>query len=151
MTTRAVTAAAPPTPAVFALLLALTRGERHGYALLAEVAELTAGGIVLGPGTLYRSLQRMRVDGLVTEVAEPVAEPGADRRAARRRSYRITAAGRRAVRAEAHRLAALLASDAARAVLTETDDRPPGDGHEEDRDDAGGVPGDNPAPHGARH
>jgi DNA-binding PadR family transcriptional regulator len=106
----------PLTPAVFALLLALTRGERHGYALMAEVDELTRGGIRLGPGTLYRSLQRMRVDGLVEEIDSP-GPAGGDRRAERRRSYRITANGLDAVRAEARRLADLLASDAARTLL----------------------------------
>jgi DNA-binding PadR family transcriptional regulator len=106
----------PLTPAVFALLLALTRGERHGYALMAEVDELTRGGITLGPGTLYRSLQRMRVDGLVEEI-DGAGPAGGDRRAERRRSYRITARGSDAVRAEARRLADLLASDAARALL----------------------------------
>lgn len=50
----------PLTPAVFALLLALSEEQRHGYALISEVAELTNGLIQLGPGTLYRSLQRMR-------------------------------------------------------------------------------------------
>jgi DNA-binding PadR family transcriptional regulator len=105
------------TPAVFALLLALTGGERHGYALMAEVAELTRGAITLGPGTLYRSLQRMRVDGLVEEVDIDAATAGADRRAERRRSYRITSAGLAAAQAEARRLADLLASDAARTLL----------------------------------
>jgi DNA-binding PadR family transcriptional regulator len=112
-----VTQPVPLTPAVFALLLALTQGERHGYALMADVAELTRGGITLGPGTLYRSLQRMRVDGLVEEIEVDSASVAADRRAERRRSYRITAVGENAVRAEARRLADLLDSDAARALL----------------------------------
>jgi len=40
-----------------------------------------------------------------------------DRRAERRRSYRITEAGRLVARAEAHRLAAILSSDATQALL----------------------------------
>jgi DNA-binding PadR family transcriptional regulator len=101
----------PLTPAVFALLLVLHRGERHGYALMSEVEKLTAGTVRLGPATLYRSPQRMRVDNLVEEIAtEDVAEADlrADRRAERRRSYRITAAGRAAAEAEAHRLTIML-------------------------------------------
>lgn len=94
---------APLTPAVFALLLALHAGQRHGYALISDVAELTEGAIRLGPGTLYRSLQRMRVEGLIEELDDP--GPADDRRAERRRSYQITAAGREAARAEARRLA----------------------------------------------
>src|SRR2546430_5415939 len=79
----------PLTPAMFALLLALVEGERHGYALMADVERL---GIRLGPGTLYRSLQRMRVDGLVEEIETGETDIQADRRAQRRRRYPITAA-----------------------------------------------------------
>jgi DNA-binding PadR family transcriptional regulator len=109
----------PVTPAVFALLVALHAGERHGYALMADVEELTGGTIRLGPGTLYRSLQRMRVDNLVEEVAaeDLAADWRADRRAERRRSYRITPAGRAAATAEARRLERLLRSAAGLGVL----------------------------------
>jgi DNA-binding PadR family transcriptional regulator len=105
------------TPAVFALLLALTEGDRHGYALASDAERLSDGAIILGPGTLYRSLQRMRVDGLIEETSLDHAAARADRRAERRRRYRITPVGRAAVRAEARRLASLLASDAAQALL----------------------------------
>lgn len=98
----------PLTPAVFALLLALSEVQRHGYALISEVADLTNGLIQLGPGTLYRSLQRMRVDGLIEESADNAEAEVVDRRAERRRSYRITEAGRAAARAEARRLSVFL-------------------------------------------
>jgi DNA-binding PadR family transcriptional regulator len=108
----------PPalTPAVFALLLALYEGERHGYALMAALDELTGGTIRLGPGTVYRSLQRMRIDNLVEEVD---SVPEGDGRAQRRRSYRITPAGRAALAAEATRLAQLVR--VARALGVPTD------------------------------
>lgn len=102
----------PLTPAVFALLLALSEEQRHGYALISDVADLTGGRIQLGPGTLYRSLQRMRVEGLIEELPDNTDADVTDRRAERRRSYRITEAGREAARAEARRLAVIL--DAAR-------------------------------------
>ena len=104
------------TPATFALLLALLDGQRHGYALMADVTALTGGAISLGPGTFHRSLQRMRVDGLVEEIDQ---EPGPDdeRRAERRRSYRITNAGRAAAAEEARRLARLVAAAAARGLV----------------------------------
>jgi DNA-binding PadR family transcriptional regulator len=105
----------PLTPAIFALLLALFDGQRHGYALMADVAALTDGAVGLGPGTLYRSLQRMRVDGLVEEI-ELEPGPGDDRRAERRRSYRITDAGRVAAREEAARLARLVTAAKARGL-----------------------------------
>jgi DNA-binding PadR family transcriptional regulator len=101
------------TPAMFALLLALRIGDRHGYALMADVARLTSDTIRLGPGTLYRTLQRLRVDGLIEET-ETEDVPRADRRAESRRSYRITARGHQAAAAEASRLALLV--DTARAV-----------------------------------
>ena len=108
---------------MFAVLLALTEADQHGYRLIVEVERLTGGIIVLGPGTLYRTLQRMRVDGLVEEVDADEAAVRADRRAERRRSYRITKAGLEAVRDEARRLATLLASDAAKALLVDDEKR----------------------------
>ena len=119
------------TPAVFALLLALADGERHGYALMSDVEELTAGVVRLGPGTLYRSLQRMRVDGFIEELvvddppetAAPEAETPYDRRSERRRSYRLTEAGRDAARREAERLAVLVTA-ATTAGLLETKEIP---------------------------
>lgn len=110
---------APLTPAVFALLLALSGGQRHGYALVTEVEQLTDGVIRLGPGTLYRSLQRMRVDGLIEELTDPGEDTDLpDRRAERRRSYQITDAGRDAARAEARRLAALVDAARQRGLLS---------------------------------
>lgn len=113
----------PLTPAMFALLLALHAGDRHGYALMDDVAALTGRTMQLGPGTLYRSLQRLRVDGLVEEIdlaAELTSR--ADRRAERRRSYRITPAGRAAATAEARRLALLVDAATAAGLLEENGD-----------------------------
>jgi DNA-binding PadR family transcriptional regulator len=107
--------------AVFALLLALHDGERHGYALMADVEELTGGSVRLGPATLYRSLQRMRVDGLVEEIATEEERLRADRRAERRRSYRITEAGRAAASSEARRLARMLDAATRLGVLPHED------------------------------
>ena len=92
----------PPTPAVFYLLVALTRGPRHGYVLGQEVERMTSGRVRLGAGTLYRSLQRMRMEGLVIEA-------GTDTSDERRRVYSLTRAGRAAATAEARRLADLVA------------------------------------------
>jgi DNA-binding PadR family transcriptional regulator len=110
-------ARAAVTPAVFALLLALVDGDRHGYALMRDVEELTGGAVRMGPGTLYRSLQRMRVDGLVEELAGAIDDELSDRRAERRRVYRLTAAGRRALEDEARRLARLVDAAEGKGVL----------------------------------
>ncbi len=105
------------TPAMLTLLVALSDGEQHGYGLIERVEELTAGRVRLGPGTLYRTLQRLRVDELIVEVgADPVAER-ADRRAERRRRYAITEAGKAAAAAELRHLHALVNSEQADRLL----------------------------------
>ncbi len=87
----------PLTPAVFHILLALAAGECHGYGIMQEVERLTKGRLHLGPGTLYRSIQRMLVDGLIEETKDG---PDSDSDDERRRNYRLTAFGREVARAE---------------------------------------------------
>ena len=89
-------------PVEFHILLALAADERHGYALLQEVASLTDGEIQLEPGTLYRALHRMLKDGWVVESAR---RPAADQDDERRRYYRLTTLGHAVARAEVERLA----------------------------------------------
>ena len=96
----------PLSPTVFHVLAALAREPRHGYGVAREVEELSDGSIVMGPGTLYGSLQRMTESGLIEEADNP-GEDGLH--AERRRYYRITALGRTALRAESQRLARTLA------------------------------------------
>ena len=93
---------APLTPPVFHILLSLAGEERHGYGIMQDVAEQTDGALQLGPGTLYGCLKRMAAAGLVEESDER-PDPTLDDE--RRRYYRMTALGRRVVRAEAKRLA----------------------------------------------
>jgi DNA-binding PadR family transcriptional regulator len=92
----------PLTAPVFHILLSLADGERHGYGIMQDVAQQTGGSLQLGPGTLYGCLKRMLAAGLVEETDER-PDPALDDE--RRRYYRITAAGDRAARAEARRLA----------------------------------------------
>src|SRR5947209_12889852 len=92
----------PLTPAVFHILLALSDEDRHGYGIMQDVAQQTDDSLQLGPGTLYGCLKRMLAAGLVEESDER-PDPALDDE--RRRYYRMTAAGRRVVRAEAQRLA----------------------------------------------
>jgi DNA-binding PadR family transcriptional regulator len=102
-------------PVEFHILLALAGEERHGYAILQEVAHLTEGELELEPGTLYRALHRMLSDGWVVESAR---RPAADVDDERRRYYRLTALGRRVATAEADRLSRLLAVARAQRLLT---------------------------------
>jgi DNA-binding PadR family transcriptional regulator len=106
--------ALPLTPAVFHILLALGDGERHGYGIMQEVASLTEGHMQLGPGTLYRSIQRMLTDGLIGESPER-PEPEYDDE--RRRYYRLTEFGRRVASAEAERLLALVVAARNKGIL----------------------------------
>lgn len=94
----------PLAPAFLHILIALGEGERHGYAIMQEVSERTAGQVRMSPGTLYGSIKRMLADGLIEELTSGSA--GADER---RRYYRITRFGRRVAAAEADRLSTLLA------------------------------------------
>ena len=90
----------------FHVLLALAGEERHGYAILQEVTQLTDGEIELEPGTLYRALHRMLKDGWI---AESSRRPAADLDDERRKYYRLTPLGRRIACAEADRLLRLVA------------------------------------------
>jgi DNA-binding PadR family transcriptional regulator len=95
----------PLQPAVFHILMVLAEGDNHGYAIIGAIAARTDGRVKIGAGTLYRSIQRMLEDGLVTEVDERPAPEEDDER---RRYYRITPLGRKAAMAETQRLADLV-------------------------------------------
>jgi DNA-binding PadR family transcriptional regulator len=108
----------PLTPPVFHILVVLSEGERHGYAIMRQVAADTDGRLQLGPGTLYGCLKRMLAAKLVVESDER-PDPALDDQ--RRRYYRITDFGARTVRAEAQRLAGALSAARARRLLTRTE------------------------------
>ena len=95
----------PLPEAALHILMALAEDDRHGYAIIQDVALRTGGEVRIGPGTLYRSIQRMLDQGLIEE---PRERPAADLDDERRRYYRITPLGKAAARAEARRLAALV-------------------------------------------
>jgi DNA-binding PadR family transcriptional regulator len=95
----------PLPPAAFHILVSLADRDRHGYAIIQDVAARTGGEVKLGPGTLYRSIQRLLEQDLIVEI-DVRSGPGAGDE--RRRYYRITALGRHVARAEAERLAELV-------------------------------------------
>ena len=98
----------PLTPAVFAILLALADGEKHGYAIMKEAALPEGGAINLGPGTLYGTIDRLIRDALVEETG--LSDD------ARRRYYRITSQGERVLAAETARLESSLRTARSRTV-----------------------------------
>jgi DNA-binding PadR family transcriptional regulator len=78
-----------------------------------RVEEQTGGRLRLGPGTLYSSIQALVEAGFITEVPARGDDAGEDRR----RYYRLAAAGRRAGREEAERMADLLRVARAKKIL----------------------------------
>jgi DNA-binding PadR family transcriptional regulator len=96
----AVSALLPLPPATFHILVALSGGDRHGYGIIQDVEARTGGQLRLSAGTLYRTIQRLLEQGLITEQSRSIR--GDD---PRRRYYRITKLGTAVVRADAERLA----------------------------------------------
>jgi len=103
----------PLSPVVLHVLLALAAGERHGYAIAREVEETTGGQVRMGPGTLYGSIQRMLAAGLIDAARRRHAESDDERR----RYYRITPLGRRALELEVERLARVVRQARASHIL----------------------------------
>lgn len=95
----------PLPPAIFHMLLALSDGERHGYALKREILKRTGGKLNLGAGALYGSIARMLERGFIVESGTR-PDPHLDDE--RRRYYRITPMGRRVAQAEAQRMRELV-------------------------------------------
>jgi DNA-binding PadR family transcriptional regulator len=107
-------AAVQTTPAVFLIMLALANGELHGYGIMQDVQRITGGITKLGPGTLYRSIQRMLIDGLIEELDIALDDETDDER---RRYYRLTSRGRNVARSQAQRLAVLVDTARDRRLL----------------------------------
>jgi len=74
------------------VLASLADGDKHGYAIIQDVAEQV--GVVLGPGTLYAVIARLEQQGLIEQL--PVD--------GRRRPYRLTPSGADALAAQATRM-----------------------------------------------
>jgi DNA-binding PadR family transcriptional regulator len=96
----------PLTPAMLHVMLALADGEKHGYAIIKDVARRTNGDVTIGAGTLYALIKRLLVDGVILESTER-PDPALDDE--RRRYYRLTPFGRNVAAAEIERLETLVA------------------------------------------
>ncbi|HUV52965.1 MAG TPA: PadR family transcriptional regulator [Dehalococcoidia bacterium] len=86
----------PMSETMFYILLSLKQ-ERHGYAIMQQVKELTQGRIILGAGTVYSSLGKLEGDGLIASVREE----------GRRIIYTITQTGKEILHEEAERISEL--------------------------------------------
>ena len=99
----------PLSPAVLAILLSLAEGDKHGYAIMKDARSPAGGGIQMGPGTLYGSIDRMMRDSLVEQSDRKDDE--------RRRYYRLTRQGRTVLEAELERLETTVATARALGLL----------------------------------
>lgn len=106
----------PLPPATFHILVALADDDRHGYAVIQDIAARTGGELKLSAGTLYRSIQRMLEQGLIVETHQRPAPELDDER---RRYYRITSFGTAVAKAEARRLSQLVKMARARGLAPE--------------------------------
>jgi DNA-binding PadR family transcriptional regulator len=106
----------PLTPAVFYVMLAVSSGPRHGYAIMQETATLSEGGFQMGPATLYSTIQRLVDLDLVTETESDPTEDS------RRRYYELTRKGRQLLEAEVRRMDAVVRRAGARLVERKTED-----------------------------
>ena len=107
----------PLTPAMFHVLLALADGEKHGYAILKEVSELTGGRVRLSAGTLYGIIKRLLQEEMIVESGR---RPAAALDDERRRYYRLTEFGERVARAETARLQDMVAMARTKNLRPET-------------------------------
>lgn len=92
----------PLSEAVFLILLSLAQGPRHGYAIMKDVHELSAGRVSLSTGTLYGALKRLLKQEWVTRVEGVTVKNGRERK-----KYELTQTGARVLDAEAARMQAL--------------------------------------------
>jgi DNA-binding PadR family transcriptional regulator len=99
------------TPAVFYILFALAEGEKHGYAIMKEVENVSGGQFTMGPGTLYTTIQRLLELGLIEETSTSSSPER------RRRCYRLSRSGRRVFEAELNRMESLLRSAQRRKLV----------------------------------
>jgi DNA-binding PadR family transcriptional regulator len=100
------------TPAVLHILLSLAAEDRHGLGIAADVKTFSQGRLSLGPGTLYGTIKRLLEAGLIEDLGSPSADDDASTLLGtgdpRRRYYRITPKGRRALERETEGLASVV-------------------------------------------
>jgi DNA-binding PadR family transcriptional regulator len=103
------------TRAMTHILVVLAGGERHGYAIMTEIARLTDNEVRIGPATLYRSINQLLKNALIEETDDGGDEESEDER---RKYYKVTDSGRKVVEAEVRRLEKLVLQAHTNGLLT---------------------------------
>ncbi len=87
----------PLTEPVLLILLSLADQPRHGYSILKDVEEMSAGRVVLSTGTLYGALRRLLDDRWIERFEHDDTSRG-------KQAYRLTMAGQRMLQVEVERM-----------------------------------------------
>jgi DNA-binding PadR family transcriptional regulator len=83
------------------ILLSLHNGEKHGYAILKDIAQLSGQRVKMSTGTLYGALYRLLDQGLIEQIESTDIVRG-------KKAYRLTPSGMEVFNAEVSRLKQLL-------------------------------------------
>ena len=97
----------------FYILLSLSSGSKHGYAILKDVADLSNGKVKLSTGTLYEALARLLDQSLIeradnVELTGNIAASEKDHPGRPRKTYRLSAKGKTVLKLETNRLQDLI-------------------------------------------
>jgi DNA-binding PadR family transcriptional regulator len=103
----------PLSEPVLLILMSLISQPRHGYAILKDVAAMSADRVKLSTGTLYGALRRLLDDGWIERFDEAERSRG-------RQAYRLTSVGRRNLQLEVSRMKHLTRLASLRAAHKET-------------------------------
>lgn len=95
------------------ILVSLTQGPLHGYAIAKEVQALSKNRVILSVSTLYTTLKRLLEDGWIERVGE---DPEPDEGGRPRKVYSLTERGEFIIGAEKKRLQSVLALVQTRTV-----------------------------------
>mgnify|MGYP001267685890 CR=1 FL=1 len=92
----------PLTEATFFILLSLSSGPRHGYAIMKDVNQMSDGRINFSTGTLYGALKRLLDQGWIVRTEEE--EDESDETGRPRKAYSLTLLGRKVFSSEVNRM-----------------------------------------------
>ena len=102
----------PLTEVTYFILLSISPGRKHGYAIMKDVEQLSEGRVMLSTGTLYGAIKRLLDLGWIERADDP--QPANNNR--ERKVYALTDLGARVLKAEIARLNALVVAAQVRSL-----------------------------------